>query len=167
MARPTAYQIRRGIGADLPFLWETLRAAACWSGEDGVEVDEIMSEPEIAVILNDWGGPGDTAFVAESDAGRPMGTAWYRLYTRESHSYGFVDEETPELAIAVREEYRNKGVGTLLLERLVAEAASQGVRRLSLSVDRTNHAVRMYEKAGFVNIDDEDDDHWTMVLTLR
>ena len=41
-----------------------------------------------------------------------------------------------------------------------------GLIPLSLSVDRSNYAVRMYQRAGFVNIDDESDDHWTMVLHL-
>ena len=161
------FWIREGVEADLPFMEEMLRAAACWSGEDGVDVDEVMSEPEIAVILRDWGRPGDTASIAESETGQPMGAAWYRFYAKENHSYGFVDEETPELAIAVRRECRNRGLGTSLLERLITEAAKQEVGSLSLSVDRVNYAVRMYERAGFLNVGDEPDDHWTMVLNLR
>jgi GNAT superfamily N-acetyltransferase len=35
---------------------------------------------------------------------------------------GFVDSETPELSVAVRPEYRGRGIGTLLLRRLLAEA---------------------------------------------
>lgn len=95
------YRIRQGVTADLPFLEGMLRQAANWSGCEEADLDEIMSKPEISVILMDWGRPGDTAVVAESDGGRPAGAAWYRFYTKQSHSYGFVDEETPEIAIAV------------------------------------------------------------------
>ena len=160
------YRIRRGVTADLPFLERMLRQAANWSGREEANLDEIMSMPEISVVLADWGRPGDTAVVAESDDGQPVGAAWYRFYTKEGHSYGFVDEETPEVAIAVEKAYRNRGIGTSLLSSLIGEAAKQNVRKLSLSVDSSNYATRMYEKAGFVSIDDESDDHWTMVLSL-
>ena len=160
------YRIREGVRSDLPYLERMLRQAANWSGCEETDVDEIMSRPEISVILMDWGRPGDTAVIAELKNGQPAGAAWYRFYTKESHSYGFVDEETAEIAIAVEEAYRNRGIGKSLLECLIREATKQNVRKLSLSVDSSNYAARMYERAGFANIDDESDDHWTMVLNL-
>lgn len=160
------YRIRKGTKDDHPFLDRMLREAANWSGSDEVDLDEVMSTREVSVILTGWGRPGDTAVIAESEDDRPLGAAWYRFYTAESHSYGFVDEETPEIAIAVEKAYRGNGIGTSLLERLIDEARSQKVQKLSLSVDRTNPAVRMYGRAGFVNIDGESEDHWTMVLSL-
>ena len=160
------YKIRISVDADRQFLDKMLREAANWSGNTGINIEEVMSKPEISVILRDWGKPGDTAFIAESEGSNPIGAAWYRFYTEEEHSYGFVSNDIPEIGIAVESEYRNKGVGSTLLQRLIDEATRQDIVKLSLSVDRDNHAVRMYEKAGFVNIDDTSDQHWTMVLYI-
>jgi GNAT superfamily N-acetyltransferase len=47
--------------------------------------------------------------------------------------------------------YRGKGIGTALLEHVVAEARKQGVLRLMLLTDRQNkRAQALYRKLGFV-----------------
>ena len=45
--------------------------------------------------------------------------------------------------------YRGRGVAGELLERLKARAAANGLRGISLSVEPDNHALRIYERAGF------------------
>lgn len=46
-------------------------------------------------------------------------------------------------------EHRNRGIGRALLEDLLAEAGRSG-RRVSLHVERSNPARRLYERLGFV-----------------
>lgn len=162
---PVEFVIRLGDDADLPFLNRMLRLAGNWSDDPAVDVDAMMARPEIAVLLTDWGRDGDTAVIAESSNGRPLGAAWYRYYTDREHSYGYIDEQTPEIAIAVEKEYRGQGIGSALLEELVAEAKPEA-KGLSLSVDSRNYAVQLYRKAGFVNASDDSEDHWTMILRL-
>jgi len=67
---------------------------------------------------------------------------------------GFVDGDTPVLAIAVDERHRGQGMGTALLEAVVAGARADGVRALSLSVGRTNPALRLYERLGWQTLAD-------------
>jgi GNAT superfamily N-acetyltransferase len=70
--------------------------------------------------------------------------AWLRCFPASEPGYGFVDESTPELSIAVLPAYRGKGIGSRLLERLL-----QGVDAASLSCDPANPAWRLYVRLGF------------------
>ena len=84
-----------------------------------------------------------------------LGAAWCRRFCGQVTGLaGFVDVETPVLAIAVRGGHRGQGIGTALLEALVAAARAAGVRAISLSVGRTNPALRLYERMGFERVAD-------------
>jgi ribosomal protein S18 acetylase RimI-like enzyme len=113
-----------------------------------------------------WGRPGDTVLIA-IDEGFPVGAAWYRLFRRDAPGYGFVDEETPELAIAVVPSRRGRGIGESLLEALCERARADGYRALSLSVERENPAlVSFYEEHGFDVLEDGDEHSLTMRRAL-
>ena len=112
-------------------------------------LEEGLARPDLAGLLSGWGRPGDAAVVAESAEGRPLGAAWYRFGSEDDHSYGYVSPRIPELGIAVRGEARGRGIGTLLLRALLAEARRSGVAELSLSVERDNPAARLYARVGF------------------
>jgi ribosomal protein S18 acetylase RimI-like enzyme len=112
-----------------------------------------------------WGRPGDTVLIAVDDA-FPVGAAWYRLFRNDQPGYGFVDEETPELAIAVVPSRRGHGVGEALLEALCERARADGYRALSLSVARDNPGlVAFYEQHGFHVVGQADGD--ARSLTMR
>jgi ribosomal protein S18 acetylase RimI-like enzyme len=112
-----------------------------------------------------WGRPGDTVLIAVDDA-FPVGAAWYRLFRNDQPGYGFVDEETPELAIAVVPSRRGHGVGEALLEALCERARADGYRALSLSVARDNPGlVAFYEQHGFQVVGQADGD--AQSLTMR
>jgi GNAT superfamily N-acetyltransferase len=145
----TAPRIRRAVPADLPFLREMLYEAAFWRPDaERPPLEEGLARPDLAPLLAGWGRRGDVGLVAEH-AARPLGACWYRLWSEADHTYGFVAPEIPELGIAVRGGERGRGVGGLLLRALLAEARSEGVTGLSLSVEFDNPAARLYERAGF------------------
>ena len=109
--------------------------------------------------------PVTRALVAE-DAGQRIGLVWYRLFTEAVHGEGFVDEETPEVAIAVLEGRRASGVGTALMEAIHARATRERSScAISLSVDRENPARRLYERLGYVDVE-PDDENGRMILEL-
>jgi GNAT superfamily N-acetyltransferase len=116
----------------------------------------------VSRYVKGWGRPGDTALIALDD-GFPVGAAWYRLFRRDHPGYGFVDEATPELAVAVVPSRRGRGIGEALLEALVERARSDGHRALSLSVPSEDSSlVTFYEKHGFARVREDGGDSITM-----
>ena len=114
---------------------------------DGAKPPEksILQLPELQVYTDDFGSsPHDRAFVAEAE-GKIVGAAWARIMK----DYGHMDDQTPSLAISLYKEYRGMGIGTALLKNLMMDLKAAGYERVSLSVQKDNYAVKMYEKAGF------------------
>lgn len=143
----TLLKIRPAIVTEVPFLEQMLVEAAYWRGDAPATVAQALAPHELAILLAGWGRPGDSGVVAVKDT--LVGAAWYRLWTDEVHSYGFVDEATPELAIGVRPAARGRGVGGALLDALFERARADGYASLSLSVSIDNPARRLYERKGF------------------
>ena len=92
-------ELRPARPDDEPFLWAMLLQAA-HAGDEVVSPDDLRSIPELARYVAGWGRPGDVGVVA-SEAGDPVGAAWVRRLVGPGRGYGWVDDATPELAIAV------------------------------------------------------------------
>lgn len=119
---------------------------------------DILDRPDLAKYSENWGQPGDLGFVAMDDeTGVPVGAAWLRLV----RGYGYVDDQTPELSIALLPEHRSKGVGSQLMEHIL-EAAKAQFPGVSLSVSSKNQARFLYQKIGF-EIVNRDENSLTMV----
>lgn len=122
----------------------------------------VLDIPEFQVYLLGFGTEKhDKGLVAEVD-NRVVGAIWVRIM----NDFGHVDDETPSCAISLHKEYRGMGIGTALMEKMLASLRCEGYERMSLSVQKANYAFKMYCKVGF-EIFDEKDEEYIMVNRLQ
>ena len=163
---------------DEPFLPRFLSLAA---HEEETEV--VLSNPALALYVANWGRRGDCAVVAEDLETRAIvGMAWARFWTKNQHGFGWIDELTPELAVAIEPEFQGQGIGTRLIEalkcrlRAVSLTARWDTRtqrwvtasipvevdqpemqmaphKVALNVRDGSPAIRLYERAEFAKVD--------------
>jgi len=90
-------------------------------------------------IANSLSNPNSVFCVLE-DENRLIGFACSALILDELH----IQE------VAVDQRCRNRGLGALLINRLMQTAAARNAKRAYLEVRRSNRpAIRLYEKCGF------------------
>ena len=102
-----------------------LRHAFYWRSGGTVEESSLWR------YVSGWGRRGDSAVIA-LEGGFAVGAAWYRLFSRDEPGFGFMDEETPEVAnelidIMIKENAR---------ERLEAQQISDRVAITAVTVAR-------------------------------
>jgi GNAT superfamily N-acetyltransferase len=134
--------IRKGSPADVPFMRSMLAHAYGW------RVNALDADIPLTRYVDNWGRPGDVAIIAH-ETGNRVGAAWLRLFKASEPGYGFIDEQTPELSIAVVPSRRKHGLGQELLDALLGAAREEGHSAASLSVEKDSPAVGFYERNGF------------------
>ncbi len=93
---------------DRRFLAAMLYEAATWRPGPRRPPAEVLAAPENARYAAGWGRGGDFGLVAIRADGERLGAAWYRLFSASAPAYGFVNEEIPELSVAVRAGWRGR-----------------------------------------------------------
>ena len=143
--------IRNLKKSELDFLTDMLYESI-YIPENKPNKEDLINSSHIKKYHEGWGRNGDTALIALNSNHQAVGAVWYRLFNESNKGYGYVDSNTPELGIAVAEEVRGMGVGTLLMKKIIHQAISEGYKSISLSVDPENsNAVHIYKKLGFEN----------------
>jgi ribosomal protein S18 acetylase RimI-like enzyme len=135
---------------DLPFLREMLYEAIFWRrNPDTPGFKEAMQLDFVQMALEDWGRrSGDLAVIAVQDT-KPVGAAWYRFWSEEAEIRGYIREDVPVLAIAVKSDCRGQGIGGVLIDHLMTRASAVSVDRISLAVSKDNRALGLYRRKGF------------------
>lgn len=143
-----AHDIQPLEATDVSFLWRILCCAAHMEGPDEVEV--AQATPGLSRYVLGFGREGDFGFKAFVDD-VPVAAAFCRSWSPDDAGYGFVDEQTPELAIACLPGYEGQGLGSSVLGAVVEHGDAHGLA-LSLSVREQNPAIRLYERFGFTAV---------------
>jgi ribosomal protein S18 acetylase RimI-like enzyme len=90
-----------------------------------------------------------------------MKISWLILFSEP-----YIDESTPEFAISLFKEYRNRGIGFQLMSAMIKYLRDSGYKQTSLNVKKENYAIKLYKKMGF-EIIGEDNEDYLMLLKLN
>ena len=145
------YQIRPIQLTEIPLLKDYLYEAIFIP--EGVQAPpkSIIDDESMQVYIRDFGhSPDDYCLVAEV-GDKIVGAIWSRIM----NDYGHIADDIPSIAISLYKEYRNQGIGTDLLKQMLDLLKEKGFKSVSLSVQKANYAMRMYQKAGFKVISDD------------
>ena len=114
----------------------------------------IIDQPELQVYLRNFGTEkDDIAFVAEENR-RVVGAVW----VRDMPDYGHVADGVPSFAIALLPAYRGRGLGTALMQTMLAELRRRAYPCCSLAVQKRNRALHLYRRLGFTAVDENDEE---------
>ena len=132
--------IRPASERDRAFIVEMARLAC-------VIEDRPLPPPESAETVGLLPGSGDQALLATDENGLPIGAPWW--FVHEPPLLRTPDgRPLPEMAMAVIERERGRGVGTALIEALAVKAGKR-FPALSLNVHIRNPAARLHTRTGF------------------
>ena len=147
------YIIRSIEVADESFLPEALYQALFVPPDATPPPKEVVFQPELAKYVENWGLDGDRGWIAVlEDSQTLVGAVWLRMFKSSNPGYGYINDDIPELSIAVLPQYRGQGISTKLLTTLFSQVINQ-YSAVSLSVSPKNPALQLYRRFGFKVID--------------
>lgn len=157
--------IRKIKKSEIQLLPDFLYEAIFQPDETNLLPRNIIKKPELSVFLDNFGKDNDYCLVAECD-GKIVGAVWARILSGKVKGFGNIDDKTPEFAISIYKEYRNRGIGTALMKDMLQLLKNCGYAKTSLAVQKDNYAVKMYKLVGF-EIVSELEEEYLMVCKLN
>jgi GNAT superfamily N-acetyltransferase len=130
--------IRRAVREDCPAMLELIRELALYEKAP----QEVTVEPQHFEESGFGPIPVWWALVAEDEAGLVVGFALYYIrYSTWKGQVMYLED------ILVTEKMRGKGIGSMLVDRLIVEARERGIRRIVWQVLEWNEpAINFYKK---------------------
>ena len=145
------YQIRLIHPSEVPLLKVFLYEAIFIPEGAVAPPRDIIDDDNLQVYIRDFGKSSDDyCLVAEADD-KVVGAIWSRIM----NDYGHIADDVPSIAISLYKEYRNQGIGSDLLKQMLDLLKEKGYKSVSLSVQKANYAIKMYQKAGFNILSDD------------
>lgn len=155
------YIIREMRKDEYPLLKDFLYEAIFQKDEKNLLPKKIIEMPEIRIYIEDFGKKQDDYCLCAVVNSKVVGAVWVRII----EGFGCVDDQTPELAIALYKEYRRLGIGNRLMAEMLNLLKEKGYRKTSLSVQKDNYAAQMYLKMGYI-IKKEKEEEYIMEYVL-
>ena len=154
-------KIRQIKECEYPLLDEFLYKAIYIPKDEVAPPKNVTKLPELQVYIKDFGkSKNDIGFIAEFNK-KVIGMIWARVM----NDYGHIDNKTPSLAMSVDKKFQNKGIGTILLRKILEDLKEKNYEKVSLSVQKENYAVKLYKKLGF-KVFKETSEEFIMLLEL-
>ena len=125
-------QIRPLVATDQALLWDLLHVALWDPPPAPMRPRAVLNSPSVRIYAQNWGESGDVGVIAQDDV-TVMGACWMRLLP-EQQGLAFVDEDTPQLGIALFPAYQGKGYGQALLSAALQAAKEHGYQQVALTV---------------------------------
>ena len=122
---------------------------------------DVVDLPELKLYIEDFGKKKDDFCLVADCEGKVVGAVWVRIM----NDYGHIDNATPSIAVSLYKDYRGLGIGTALMKEMLRILKDRGYKQASLSVQKANYAVNMYQKTGF-EIVDEKGEEYSMLCRL-
>lgn len=123
--------------------------------------------PILNVYTSDYGFMSSDVGIYSQSNNVVSAAAWIRLYKQSDGVSGYVDDVTPVLVVGVIPDVRGNGIGSLIMDQLLQEAAVI-YEQISVSVRSNSREVKFYEQLGFTPlIDSEQKDIGIMIKKLE
>jgi ribosomal protein S18 acetylase RimI-like enzyme len=145
--------VRPLTATDQHVLWDLLHVTLWDPPPAPLRPRDILDHPAVRIYAEGWGRSGDVGVLGVDNAGRPIGAAWMRLI-RHGEGLAYVDDETPQLGIAVFPAFQRQGHGEVLMRAALDAARAHGYPQVSLTVHPQNPAIALYERCGFRRLED-------------
>ena len=148
------YQIRPIRKEEIPILGDFLYEAIFIPEGVAAPPRSILDDENLQVYIRNFGQMHDDRCLVAEVGDKIVGAIWSRIM----NDYGHIADDVPSIAISLYKEYRNLGIGTDLLRQMLELLKADGHKSVSLSVQKANYAMRMYQKAGFRILSDDGED---------
>lgn len=122
------------------FLYE-----AIFQRDENLAPRTIIYDPALQVYIKDFGTMKDDYCLCAEIEKKVVGAVWVRNIA----GFGRADDDTPEFAISLYQDFRGNGIGTELMKQMLRVLQRKGYKKASLAVQKDNYALRMYQKIGF------------------
>jgi ribosomal protein S18 acetylase RimI-like enzyme/ketosteroid isomerase-like protein len=151
--------IRELTPGEIPILEDMLYEAIYQPDKDNPIPKSVLKIPEVEAYIKDFSSrKDDYCLVAELDS-KIIGAVWVRIISGDIKGYGYMDDNTPEFAISLFKEYRNRGIGAQLMSAMIKHLRNSGYKQAYLNVKKENYAVKLYKKMGFEVIAEDKEDY--------
>ena len=145
------YQIRPIRKEEIPILGDFLYEAIFIPEGVAAPPRSILDDENLQVYIRNFGQMHDDRCLVAEVGDKIVGAIWSRIM----NDYGHIANDVPSIAISLYKEYRNLGIGTDMLRQMLELLKADGYKSVSLSVQKANYAMRMYQKAGFRILSDD------------